>query len=54
LDIDASKPHPEFLLRLVRLLKLSEPPDQCQQDRLCYLLKEVLDRVEATGRRLHL
>jgi hypothetical protein len=49
LDIDASKSHPEFLLRLVRLIELSEPPEQCQTDGICILLKEVLDRVQAFG-----
>lgn len=47
LDIDASKSHPEFLLRLVRLRELSETPEQCQTDGICVLLKEVLDRVQA-------
>jgi hypothetical protein len=47
LDIDASKSHPEFLLRLVRLRELSETPEQCQMDGICVLLKEVLDRVQA-------
>ena len=50
LDIDASEPHPEFLLRLIRLLELSRPPEQCESDGICILLKEVLDRVQAVNR----
>jgi hypothetical protein len=50
LDIDASKPHPEFLLRLIRLLELSRSAEECGNDGMCILLKEVLDRVQATHR----
>jgi hypothetical protein len=50
LDIDASKPHPEFLLRLVRLLELSRSPEDCQSDGICMLLKEVLERAQAVNR----
>jgi hypothetical protein len=50
LDIDASEPHPEFVLRLIRLVELSRPPEQCEPDGLCILLKEVLDRVQAVKR----
>jgi hypothetical protein len=49
LDIDASKPHPEFLLRLIRLLELSRRTPDCESDGLCILLKEVMDRVHAVS-----
>ena len=50
LDIDASKPHPEFLLRLIRLLELYRRTPDCQSDGLCILLKEVMDRVHVVSR----
>jgi hypothetical protein len=48
LDIDASAMHPEFLLRLIRLVTLTNPPDHC--DGICMLLKEVLNQVQAVNR----
>jgi hypothetical protein len=50
LDIDASKPHPEFLLRLIRLLELLHSQLDCQSDGMCVLLKEVSERVKAVNR----
>jgi hypothetical protein len=49
LDIDASKDHPEFLLRLIRLLELQHSQGDCQSDGLCILLKDVLERVRAVN-----
>jgi hypothetical protein len=50
LDIDASRPHPEFLLRLIRLLELLHAQSDCQSDGMCILLKEVSDRVKAMNK----
>ncbi len=47
LDIDASKDHPEFLSRLIRLLGIQRCQGDCQSDGLCILLKDVRERVRA-------
>jgi hypothetical protein len=49
LDIDASKDHPEFLLRLIRLLELQHSQGDCESDGLCVLLKAVVERVRAVN-----
>jgi hypothetical protein len=50
LNIDASKSHPEFLIRLIRLLEMLHSEGDCQSDPMCVLLRAVLVRVRAVNR----
>lgn len=51
LDVDTTRPHPEYVIRLVRLLELSRASESCATDALCILLHDVLDRVRVGGAR---
>jgi hypothetical protein len=46
LEIDASEDHPEFLLRLIRMMELQHSRGDCQSDGLCFVLKAVLRQVK--------
>lgn len=49
LDVDVSKSHPEFLIRLIRLLQLSHLEGGCDTDLTCYQLESIVKAIRANN-----